>query len=159
MANEIIPGLWLGDEKSAKDSKFIKHAGIDVIINATKHIPNKFEKNNVEYIRIPINDPGPNVNPNQEDNLYLVRVLPDLVYVMDHYLNNNKNILVHCHAGRMRSASIVLCYLYKYRYRDGSTKQRIYKSIKKILKNRPVAFNNGQYTSFSHAIVEYTLVN
>ena len=154
MANEIIPGLWLGDENAAKDYKFIKNAGINVVVNATKHIPNKFEKS-IDYIRIPINDPGPGVNADQEDNVLLLKMLTDLLPLMRLYLQKGRRILVHCHAGRMRSATIVLCFLYKYYYKTGSAKNRLYRSIHKILRNRPVAFNHGSYTSFPFTVVEF----
>src|SRR6185437_8475909 len=84
-ANEIIPGLWLGNEESSQNENFIKKAKISVIVNVTKHIPCKWSRSNIGYYQIPVNDPGPGAELDQEDNQVMIRELP---FVLE-YINLN----------------------------------------------------------------------
>jgi protein-tyrosine phosphatase len=114
--NEIIPGLWLGNFKSAIDISFLQNEKIDFILNCTKNTPffqdiyNKGLVRNLKHIetyRIPVND-----NLQEEDFItmetYLKIVLPILVHK---YIHEKKHILIHCQAGKQRSAIVVAALL------------------------------------------------
>ena len=104
-ANEIIPNLWLGNIKDSQDTLFIK--SIDIIINCTKDLP--FQDDTKTCIRISIED---NLEAIEIANLY--KYLDKVTsYIHKHLMSGNK-ILVHCFAGKQRSASIVCAYLMRY---------------------------------------------
>jgi protein-tyrosine phosphatase len=102
MANEIIPNLWLGNIIDSKNDEFIKD--MDIIINCSKDIP--FQNPNKKNIRIFVED---NLEKVEIINLY--RHLDKITKYMHTNLINGKKILVHCYAGKQRSASIVVAYL------------------------------------------------
>jgi|SRR5579883_1659280 len=156
--NEIIPGLWLGNETASQNKDFLQKADIQCIINATKHIPCTYQSGRdliIDYYRVPVNDPGPTDSLDQVDNTVMLEHLPKVIKYIHQQLNSGKNILVHCHQGVMRSATITLCYLFTYTYTTGTKKERLYRSLITILKNRPCAFHYGQYSSFRPATSKY----
>lgn len=157
-ANEIIPGLWLGNEEASQDLNFLKTSNITVIVNATKHIPCRWEKySGMNYYRVPVNDPGPAnyVNFDQEDNVVMLYHLPFVLEFIRENLNKNRNVLVHCHAGIQRSATVVLMYLMTFIYAKSCKKNRLRYSIRHILKTRPIVFYSGTGMSFRPAILQY----
>lgn len=106
-ANEIFPNLWLGDVEAAMDKTFLKDKGITCVINCTVTIPFN-DLNQVKHrFRIPVKD---NM---QIDQIYLMYTLLDeaVKIIVDHI--GTEQILVHCHAGRQRSVSIILAFLMK----------------------------------------------
>ena len=104
-ANEIIPNLWLGNIKDSQDTIFIK--SIDIIINCTKDLP--FQDDTKPCIRISIED---NLEAIEIANLY--KYLDKVTSYIHKHLKSGNKILVHCFAGKQRSASIVCAYLMRY---------------------------------------------
>ena len=107
--NEIAPGLWLGNQAASQSDKFINSKNIDAIVNCTKHIPNKFK--GLAYLRIPVNDPGPASGVMNEDHKKMLENLITALEFIDSHIKAGKNVLVHCHAGMQRSATVVIYYL------------------------------------------------
>lgn len=156
-ANEIIPNLWLGNFAASQSPEFFDTAGIKAVINATNHIPNKWgprSGRNVEYFKVPINDPGPTDSEDQEDNVILAKYMPDAVEFIRKHLDAGHPVLVHCHAGRIRSASIVLCYLVQYIF-SGNIRNRVHQALALMLSTRPCVFHYGEYSSFTPTIARY----
>lgn len=146
--NEIIPNLYLGNINSANDLSFIKNKKIKVIINCSNHIPNFFESKKeqlqLEYYRIPVDDSLLN-----EDIQKMKELLPEYVNIINKSLLENKPVLVHCHAGRQRSACLIAAYLiYKYKY-------TIDEAYKFILSKREEAFHYGKSFNFHKALLNY----
>lgn len=130
----IIPNIFIGNILSLKEEDFIKN--IDVIINCTKNIP--FPKNfNGEKFRIPIDD---NIIFKNFDILQHTKLLNEI----EKNTNQNKNVLIHCHAGSQRSSTFLLLYLVKIKQIDVNT------AINIIKEKRPICF--FPINNFSHIL-------
>lgn len=161
-ADEVLPGLWIGNQAASQNKDWLNSHNIRTVFNATKHLP--FVGGRVQ-IRIPVNDPGPFNDLNQEDVATMYRALPCAVDMLHDSLSKG-NVLVHCHAGMQRSAALVTAYLAKYYFHNldttgGSTitpkmANSLYKRSRDfLLKKRSKVFYNGWYVNFEKAIKKY----
>ena len=115
--NEIVPGLWIGNYHSAHDFNFLRDKNIKVIINCTVDIP--FISDIIEPDQLMLLEPLDIFRIPVQDSLqerdfikmeyYLQLVLP---YLFHKYIKENKNVLIHCRAGKMRSGCVGLSFLY-----------------------------------------------
>ena len=171
--NEIIPGVWLGNYLSVEDSDFLVKNDISVVINCTPNLPTP--KIQTNFFRISVND-----SLLEQDivlmKYYLAIVLP---YLKGKY-SDNKNILIHCYAGKQRSAIVMVCLIkilmesnnegIKRRLLSGSEIQNIeiqelikkcdkksqfYKIINYIRSKRPQAFSYGFKINFKKSYYRY----
>ena len=111
-ATEIIPNLWLGNYKAALDANFLSSKKINLIINCTKNLPFYYQVESctqlcIETYRIPVNDNHLEIDFITMEK-YLKIVIPLLV---KKYVDEKKNILIHCRAGKQRSAIVVAAFL------------------------------------------------
>lgn len=56
---QVLPHLYLGDEKNASDLDTLRRYGIGLVLNVTDNLPNTFEGHpelNIEYLRISVQD-------------------------------------------------------------------------------------------------------
>jgi len=113
--DEIITGLWLGNYKCALDKSFLKAKDISVIINCTPNKPFITEMENdddIETYRIPVND-----SLLERDFIlmqdYFKIILPLLI---KKYIIEKRSILIHCQAGKQRSAILMAALLKKKYY-------------------------------------------
>lgn len=143
--NKIIPNLYIGNIDSAKNLNFIKDKKIKVIINCSNSIPNYFQYDtNIEYYRLAVDDSLLN-----EDIELMTEYLPQYVNIIDKSLSQNKPVLVHCYAGRQRSACLIAAYLiYKYKY-------SIEEAYKYIISKRKEAFHYGRSYNFNRSLLNY----
>jgi len=105
--NQFYPGLWLGDIFSP-NQEFIDKHNISCIINCTVSAPFP-ENNQVKFkLRVPVKD------NRKLDQIYLMYQHLDVGanFIAKHLPNNN--ILIHCHAGRQRSISVLAAFFMKY---------------------------------------------
>jgi len=104
-ANEIIERLWLGDAHASMDETFLRSHHIDVVMNCTKELPFSHVSPMVQY-RVPLDD---NLEEAEIRNagLWSSEIVLTL---MKHYKRGDR-ILVHCFAGRQRSAASVAMFL------------------------------------------------
>ena len=112
--NEIIPRLFIGNCRTALDEEFLKKNNIGLIINCTKEIPYKInfiKENEIKTIRIPVLD---NEKQKEIENmgLFLPEVYKDMALFYQE--NNDKNILIHCFAGKQRSAICASYFISKF---------------------------------------------
>jgi dual specificity phosphatase 12 len=130
----ILPNLYIGNKSSSQDLNFIKEHNIDLIINCSKNL--KFiELNNIKKIRIPIDDNR--ILKNNDILEYL-----ECLDTIEKFRKEKKSVLVHCHVGSQRSATILLLYLIKklgYSYEQG---------LNLIKLKRPICF--FPFNNFDH---------
>jgi len=106
--SEIIPDqLFLGNIHHCLNLQTLRTLKITHIVNCTQSIENKFEGNGIRYIRVPVNDKtSVSILP------YFVEAIRFIENVRDENSGKNNNkILIHCHAGISRSATITIAYL------------------------------------------------
>jgi protein tyrosine phosphatase len=120
MIYEIIPHLWLGDVRDVKDLP----ENITMVVNCTKDIP--FYYDNKTNIRIDVNDV-----PDETYNMLYYWTDTGVFRLMSLEISKGTNVLVHCHAGRQRSAATIAAYLM---WRRLFTKSEAIAHIKKIKK-------------------------
>ena len=137
---EILPNLWLGDIRSARNKAFFEDNNINIVINCSKDIP--FYSNYTKNFRISIDD---NLEKSEIDRFYLY--IDKAVNLINNEILNSKNILVHCYAGKQRSAALVSAYLMKY----GNISLK--EAIDSVKSKRLIAFTPG--VNFENALVKY----
>lgn len=106
--NKVMDRVYLGNFQAAKDRDFFKNKRIKAVLNCTRDIPNHFAHNkDIEYMRIPVED-----SLKEKDYELMYQYMPCVVEFIHKHANMEKhNILVHCYAGRQRSAISIAAYL------------------------------------------------
>ena len=150
-ADMIVPGrgsVWVGNRFSAQCVDFMQENKIALVINCTTHLsfPGWYEDLGIQKVRIPLLD-SPAEDQQQimsEHALYAVKLIHECV-------SNGKNVLVHCHAGIQRSATVVLSYLMWVEYKKG--KQVKAQPLMMFMKlKRPGVFEpTPSFAKFIHA--------
>jgi protein-tyrosine phosphatase len=144
--NKILDRIYLGNFEAAEDQEFFKTKRIKAVLNCTRDIPHHFNKDdNIEYMRIPVED-----SLKEKDYELMYEYLPCAVeFIHKHAKIANKNILVHCHAGRQRSAISVAAYLVaKYNLSP-------HDACHIVLSKRPEAFHHGLSLNFEDSLNKY----
>ncbi|KAJ6558000.1 hypothetical protein B0H19DRAFT_125381 [Mycena capillaripes] len=98
--DEIIPGLWVGDLPSAKDTETLKTNNIFSILSAMRGRVTI----NETFIRHQI------LIDDTEEQDVLVHFIPAITFIQAE-LDKGRGVLVHCQAGMSRSVTIVAAYL------------------------------------------------
>ena len=126
-ADEILPGLWLGNYKASQDTDFLKKNNIRTVFNCTKDI--SFHPYSIRRFRVPVDD---NLQQQEIRNMELWSF--EIVANLAKEYNAGHKILVHCAAGMQRSAAVTAMFLI--------ATQRISKeqAIAYIRSKRPIAF-------------------
>jgi len=128
IADEILPGLWLGNVKASMDEDFIRQNRIHVVFNCTKNLP--FSHLIPIQYRVPVDD---NLQEEEIRNMELWAF--EIAYKLISEYKKNKPILVHCMAGMQRSAASVAFLLIAH--------QRIHaqEAMRFIKEKRYIAFH------------------
>lgn len=146
--NNIMNRIYLGNIEAAKDKKFFKEKNIKAVLNCTKErdIPNYFSnKKDIEYIRIPVDD-----SLLEKDFELMYKYMPCIVeFIHKHADISKNNILIHCWAGRQRSAIAVAAYLID------KHEMTPHEACKLILEKRPEAFFFGESLNFKKSLEKY----
>lgn len=141
--NKIGNRLYLGNMEAAQDKDFFKKRNIKAVLNCTKDLPNyKIKKGDVEYMRIPVDD-----SLKDKDFELMYQYMPAAVEFIYKNINlQNQNVLVHCYAGRQRSAICVAAYLV------AKHKMTPHEACKHILDKRMESFHFGQSLNFDTSL-------
>lgn len=126
-ADEIIPGLWLGNIRAASDEVFLRTKGIETVFNCTKDLP--FHPSIQNRYRVPVDD---NLQEEEIRNLELWSY--EVIYLLVREFKKGKPILVHCAAGMQRSAAVVAMFLIATRNMNWN------QAYKYIRQRRAIAF-------------------
>ena len=126
-AHLIVPRLWLGDREAALDVDFLKREGITTVFNCTKDFP--FSPHIKRQYRVPVDD---NLRKEELDNMHAWA--PEIVTKVLREYNAGHTILIHCHAGKQRSAAVLAMTLI------AKTHQSADAAMAYIQQRRPVAF-------------------
>ena len=126
-ANQILPGIWLGNLRAAQDEAFLRNAGIQVVFNCTKDAP--FHSSIRRRYRVPVDD---NLESDEIRNLELWGF--EIVYKMLQELKEGRTLYVHCHAGMQRSPAVVAMFLIAV-HKMSTDQAKAY-----IKQRRPIAF-------------------
>jgi len=139
-ANEVVPGIWLGNRRAALNNKWLVENNISVVFNVTKDLP--FSPTIKKQYRVPIDD---NLEPEEIRNMTLWS--HEILYNIMKEQNAGNNILIHCAAGMQRSAAVIAMYMIA---KKGMSWNEAVHYIQTI---RPIAFRPG--INFKESIVEF----
>ncbi len=136
-ADEVLPGLWLGNRVAALDDKWLGEKGIKSVFNCTKDIP--FSLSIPRRYRVPVDD---NLQPVEIRNLELWSY--EIVFKLTREYKTGQPVLVHCAAGMQRSAACIAMFLIASK---GYTPEE---AVAFLQSKRPVAFR--PFVNFMPAI-------
>jgi hypothetical protein len=148
-ADEIVPGLWLGNQRAALNQSWLGQKGIKAVFNCTKEVP--FSQTIQRRYRVPVDD---NLQEPEIRNLELWSY--EVVYKLTREYQTGQPVLVHCAAGMQRSAACVAMFLIATKNMSPE------EAIDFIRERRPIAFQpspnflrsiEGFYRSYQRDIV------
>jgi hypothetical protein len=97
----ITNHVWVGSQATAADAAFIKKNNIKLVVNCSKDIP-KFS--DVPMLRVPVHDAAFDAEKMWKYLALASAAIRDVT-------RYNGNVLIHCHAGMNRSATVCAAYL------------------------------------------------
>jgi protein-tyrosine phosphatase len=143
--NKIMSRIYLGNFEAAKDRDFFQKYNIRAVLNCTRDIPNHFANKDIEYMRIPVED-----SLKEKDYDLMFEFMPSMVaFIHKHAVLQKHNVLVHCWAGRQRSAIGVATYLVEHH------NMTPHDACKIVMEKRPEAFHFGKSLNFDQALNKY----
>jgi predicted protein tyrosine phosphatase len=126
----LLPGLYLSGAVEASSLHILRHCGITHVLNCTEDLLLPEETQSFTGMRIPLRD------VEEEDITPYFAPAADFI---DAAMEGGGNVLVHCHAGRSRSCSLVLAWL--------MTRRRwpLRRALELLQERRPEAAPNAGY--------------
>jgi len=119
-AEEIVPGIFVGSVVDAGCPVFLRERDIRAVINCTKD--DGYVVGLDRYMHVPVDD---DLSDAEIDAMHAH--LRGAVEFIDSCRKSHHNVLVHCYAGRQRSATVVCAYLM---WRDGHSVKKAVDIIK-----------------------------
>jgi protein-tyrosine phosphatase len=117
---QIVPGIWLGDSRDAINTTALTSAGIRSVLNVAWDLAYNIEPSFIQTKVGLIDGPGNRIGA----FALAVETLAKLATLGP--------VLVHCHAGKSRSPSVLSAFLVKHRnYRSFN------QAIRECYSNRP----------------------
>jgi atypical dual specificity phosphatase len=115
--SEIEPNLYLAALPTSRDVEGLARRGVRAVINACEEYRGpvtRYRQHGIEQLHLPILDYA---EPSSE------QALRALAFMREH-LAAGSGVLVHCKAGRGRSATLILCWLVAERRMEPEAAQR-----------------------------------
>eukprot|EP00826_Nyctotherus_ovalis_P017757 TRINITY_DN15246_c0_g1_i2.p1 TRINITY_DN15246_c0_g1~~TRINITY_DN15246_c0_g1_i2.p1 ORF type:complete len:187 (+),score=34.28 TRINITY_DN15246_c0_g1_i2:143-703(+) len=103
--DQIEAHLWLGSYRSASNKRNLLALNIKNILTVGDHMKQKFT-DSFKYLQVLIDD---------DEDEYILGVLPKLVKFVEDSVERKEGVLVHCLGGVSRSATVVTAYIMKSR--------------------------------------------
>jgi len=103
--HHVEPRLLISGAIAAQRQKDILARGVNAIVNLARRQeadPTPLAEFGISYLCKPIRD---------EPGAPLLRILPEVIEFIDGHIREKRTVLVHCVAGRSRSAAVVLAFL------------------------------------------------
>lgn len=122
---EIVPGLFLGSESKVCNGVWLKKYNIKTVVNATDDLMCEY-KSPIKFYMWNMQDrPSENIIP----------FLEKTAKIIDFSLSKKEGILIHCHMGISRSASLVWYWLSTRKYNGDYKAALNYLRIKRWIVN------------------------
>lgn len=96
--------LWIGSAADAANDPWLAERGFGLVVNCTRHLPCT-KLRGVDCVRVAVHD-----DPSENENM--LAALPAATTAVAGALRCGRHVLVHCHAGMQRSATVVAATLY-----------------------------------------------
>jgi len=101
---DVVPYVYIGDDRAAADASLLRARGITRILNVANECANYLHTDaSLRYMRVNLHD-----SPDESVSLAVVE---EACRFIDSGVAAREGVLVHCMAGRSRSATVVLAYL------------------------------------------------
>ena len=106
--DEILPNLWLGNLNACLNKNFLKENNIKAVVSLYSPVlkTDFFTEDDIAIFQIKVKD-----NMSFKSNLIVYNNLDQIIEFITHYLKNNHSVLVHCHYGWQRSATVCAAYI------------------------------------------------
>ena len=132
--DEIVKNLYLGgaSSRSLVTSDF-------VVLSICHCETSVFSQNPKKLVEFPIEDNG---QPSDQDIAQFKTILTKSEEIIRQSLQDGHKVLIHCMAGRQRSAAVVAYYLAVNRFK-GSVENRLESSIYHVMTKRSTAFRDS----------------
>jgi hypothetical protein len=111
--SEIIPGVWIGNNKHASNHVFINQNDISVIISCSTKKPRTCI-GHIEHLEIPIDEIDVDYQPSKSQLNTIYEYINDVTIYIYKKITAQQNILIHCNDGYQRSPTIIATFLMKY---------------------------------------------
>ncbi|CAL8317832.1 unnamed protein product [Merluccius merluccius] len=121
----ILPLLYLGNERDARDMALLRRANIGYVLNVTTHLPLfHYDTDVFCYKRLPATD-------SNKQNLR--QYFEEAFEFIEEAHQAGMGLLIHCQAGVSRSATIVIAYLMKHTWMTMTDAYKFVKARRPII--------------------------
>ncbi|KAG7267172.1 hypothetical protein CRUP_008993 [Coryphaenoides rupestris] len=121
----ILPLLYLGNERDARDLALLRRANIGFVLNVTTHLPlYHYDTGAFCYKRLPATD-------SNKQNLR--QYFEEAFEFIEEAQRSGLGLLIHCQAGVSRSATMVIAYLMKHTWMTMTDAYKFVKARRPII--------------------------
>lgn len=123
--NFVVPNVFIGSSKGAKNKDLLKLINITFILNCAHEHQNYYNKS-FKYYNLPLHD--------SHLNRSILKSFDKGADFIHRCVNKNRRVFIHCHKGISRSTAILCAYLIKYQRRTPDASLTLIKSAREKVK-------------------------